>query len=199
MIVPVVFLVLWCSLVHSIFYRANFKISEFGFKFHPRDPNDLLMVKNDTRSRMFCVQQCLHDIRCRTVQYDSTWRQCSLYSAWKSEGTLLPSASTTSQITYIEQQASFYSSHLNYCVPALNNLNRYMQCINSSWTCPYRYFFNGQVCEYWRSFNEQCQTDQWCDSSTYLTCPSLIDRCVCNHSMIWSGSICNSCKSIHMH
>jgi hypothetical protein len=111
--------------------------------------------------------------------------------SWTFQGNITFSPNTTLQIGYIKQVPIRYSLHLQPCIPFFNNNDRYLQCVNGSWICPDKYFFNENVCEYWRSFHSMCLTGQWCDSSNYPICTSLMGLCTCNNSMQWDGSTCN--------
>jgi hypothetical protein len=194
MILTLVFLLLFASAAQSVIYDAKFEIYQPGFSFSPYRPSALLIVENDVSSLLYCIKLCLTDIDCLTVNFDHSTRTCVLYAAWIFEGNLSLSLSSTSNVAYIDQTPVLYSSYLQPCVCFFNTINRYLRCINSSWVCPNKYFFNGNVCEYWRSFGDQCQTNEWCDSSNYLQCPPLVGKCTCNYSMVWDGSTCNISK-----
>ncbi|CAF0759033.1 unnamed protein product [Adineta steineri] len=186
-----IFIVLLSTFTHGNIDKVQFEISRVGLQFIPFDSNDLLTTENDANTIMRCVAQCVKNIACRTVNFDPSINQCSLFTSWSFEGIFYPSSSK-SQIGYIIQQPVFYTSYLQPCILSFNSINRYLQCVNDTWICPNQYFFNGSVCEYWRSFNQLCRTDEWCDSSKYLTCSTFSNTCQCNSSMLWNGSQCIS-------
>ncbi|CAF0975249.1 unnamed protein product [Adineta steineri] len=185
-----IFIVLLSTVIHGNIDKVQFEISPVGLQFIPTDTGDLLTTENDANTIMRCVAQCLKNIACRTVNFDISINQCSLFTSWNFEGTFY--SSSRSQIVHIIQQPVFYTSYLQPCILSFNSINRYLQCVNGTWICPNQYFFNGNVCEYWRSFNQLCQTDEWCDSSKYLTCSTFSNTCQCNSFMLWSGSQCIS-------
>ncbi|CAF0804141.1 unnamed protein product [Adineta steineri] len=185
-----IFIVLLSTGIHGNIDKVQFETSPVGFQFIASDPSDLLTTENDANTIMRCVAQCVKNIACRTVNFDLSINQCSLFTSWSFEGTFY--SSSRSQVGYIIQQSVFYTSYLQPCILSFNSINRYLQCVNSTWICPNQYFFDGNVCEYWRSFNQLCQTDEWCDSSKYLTCSTFSNTCQCNSSMLWNGSQCIS-------
>ncbi|CAF1531046.1 unnamed protein product [Adineta steineri] len=190
-----ILIVLLSTVIHGNIDKVPFEISPVGLQFIPTDTNDLLTIENDANTIMRCVAQCVKNIACRTVNFDPSINQCSLFTSWSFEGIFYsssPSSSSRSQIGYIIQQPVFYTSYHQPCILSFNSINRYLQCVNGTWICPDQYFFNGSVCEYWRSFNQLCQTDEWCDSSKYLTCSTFSNTCQCNSSMLWNGSQCIS-------
>ncbi|CAF0722433.1 unnamed protein product [Adineta steineri] len=189
-----ILIVLLSTVIHGNIDKVQFEISRVGLQFIPFDSNDLLTTENDANTIMRCVAQCVKNIACRTVNFDPSINQCSLFTSWSFEGTFYSSSpsSSKSQIGYIIQQPAFYTSYLQPCILSFNSISRYLQCVNDTWICPDQYFFDGSVCEYWRSFNQLCQTDEWCDSSKYLTCSTFSITCQCNSSMLWNGSQCIS-------
>lgn len=167
--------------------QAYFKLYPIGYLFNPITPSDHLIHYNLTHSLIHCVSRCAMDIRCRTVNFDSSIHQCSLFSAWNFEGNI--SSSVSSQIAFIEYQP---------CNTSYNLTHQNMQCVNGVWICLNGYFFHGNVCEHQRPFNQSCQSDEWCDSSLDLICSNWSGRCRCNSSMRWTGSQCNFSK-YHFH
>lgn len=190
MMLPALFLVLVSTSVDCVIYQAAFEMSQIGLKFVPYIAADFLEMQNHTDTPMYCAQLCLNNIRCRTVNVDPSLGQCVLYSSWIFEGSSLSTSSPTAKIAYIAQKPIQYTSYLQPCVPYYNAINRYLQCVNSVWICPDKYFFNGFVCEYWRSIGFACQIDAWCNPPNYLKCSGLTGRCTCNSSMSWNGSSC---------
>ena len=190
MMLPALLLILVFTSVDCVIYQAAFEMSQTSLQFVPYVPTDFLEMQNHTSTPMSCVKLCLNDIRCRTVTIDPTFRQCVLYSSWIFQGSSLSSSSPTAKIAYIVQNPIQYTSYLQPCAPYYNSINRYLQCVNSVWICPDQYFFNGFVCEYWRSVGYACQTDAWCHPLNYLKCSGLTGRCTCNSSMSWNGSSC---------
>ena len=186
-----VFLALVTTGIDCVMYQADFAISYVGQQFIPFNAADLLVKQNNTDTLMHCVQLCLNDIRCRTVNIDGSFGQCFLYSSWIFQGSYLSSSSSISKIAYIVQKPILYTSYLQPCLPYYNSINRYLQCVNNTWICPDQYFFNGFVCEYWRSVGYPCQTDTWCNPTQYLQCSVLVGACLCNSSMSWNVSSCS--------
>ena len=159
------------------------------FSLPPVRPNDLFMVSNETNSLRGCLTTCVNDIRCRTVNFDQSTHQCSLFSSWISEGS--PStAVATSVVAFIPQTAALYTTYNQACSSGFDPIGRYLRCVSGFWQCPTTYFFNGDICDRPRSFNQTCQTDVWCDSSTYLICGNPSLTCLCNATMEWNGSCC---------
>lgn len=194
MVVPLILLLVFANLMDSIMYEAKFDVSQMGLEFVPTNTADLLLVDSNTRKMLHCIKHCTNDIRCRTVNYDPSLHQCSLFTSWSFQGNFSPAASVQSQIGYILQKPQHYTSYLTPCVPSMNSLNRYLQCVNNLWICPDRFFFDGNICRPWRTFNQPCLTNAWCDPTQHLVCSSAFRRCRCNTSMRWNGSTCISCK-----
>ena len=185
-----VILLLLClpTATDSLIYQAKFIVSPIGSGFNSTNPSDPLHIQNGTASIFKCIEKCTNDIGCRTVSFDSTTHQCSLFAAWNFEGNL--SSSPTSQVAFVPQEPALYTTFLQPCTPSIHSLNRYLRCVNNTWICPYRYFFNGNVCEPWRSFNQPCLLDEWCDATKSLLCSNAFHGCRCSSSMSWNGSIC---------
>ena len=192
----VFFLLYFPMFTDSVIYKANFKISQIGFQFVSTSLADSIHIDINTKTISQCVRLCTNYISCRTITFDSSIHQCSLFSAWNFEGNI-SSSSITSQIAFIKQEPIFYTSYLQSCIPSYDPINRYMQCVNNMWICPDRYFFNGSVCEHQRSLKQSCQNDQWCDSTKYLSCSTYSSQCRCDSSMTWNGSICISGKHLN--
>lgn len=159
-----------------------------GLQFVPSNPSTLLSDISGINSRLQCTIECLNNIRCLSINFDSSTQQCSLFASWLSEGST--SLSSTSQVVSISRVPTLYTSYQQPCTASFDPINRYMQCVNSVWTCPNGYFFNGEVCERLRSVNMSCLTSDWCDASKYLICSNLLGFCQCNSSMEWDGSQC---------
>lgn len=180
--------------------QIQLSLSSVGFEFTHWDSNILLANISDANNHIQCVTACLHNLRCRTTTFDPSMQQCLLFSAWIFEGATLSSASPTTQIGFIPQEASLYTAYLQACTSSSGDpISRYMQCVNGAWICPDRQFFNGYVCEYKRRFDASCQSDDWCDSSAYLICSNWSRTCRCNSSMRLGESECYSCKRQNHH
>ena len=158
--------------------------SAFGLQFVPSNPSTLLSDISDITTRLQCTMQCL------SLNFDPSTQHCSLFSSWVSEGSTLPSSSSTSQILFISKQPRLYTLYLLPCTLPNDPINRYMQCVSGVWTFSDRYFFNGDFCERTRSLNMPCLTSNWCDATKHLICSNSPASCQCNSSMEWNGSEC---------
>ena len=194
MIFLVISTFLFTTFIRCTADQVQFELSRNSLQFTPTDPNDLLMMDNTSGTFVRCITECLNNIRCQTVNFDASIRQCSLFTSWSYEGYISPSSST-SQIGYIVQRPILYTLYMQSCIVSENGTNRYLQCVNGLWICPYGYFFNGNVCESWRSFDQRCQANDWCDESRYLTCSNFTSTCQCNASMSWDEDHCVSRQS----
>ena len=170
--------------------QVTFRTTPLGYQFH-LDP---LSIYDDIRSLTRCSMICSVMTDCQTVDFDYSLSRCRLFEQWFYEGTI--QAASTSQVAYISPQMNFYSLYNQFCVVTKED-SRFLRCVNGRWTCQMNYYWNGTTCCRGRSFNQTCQTNNWCNRNLYLICLNVTMRCSCNHSMTWTGTKCTPSKGNH--
>lgn len=161
-----------------------------AFDFVPANPIEMLANDTDAFSFMSCFDRCHHFLRCRTFVHDlSSPPTCRLYEGSFETGTMLV-ASTSLQIGSIHHYPSLYKEYQMPC--NRDKYNRYMICLNESWTCPMNTFWNGSMCINARYNQNPCLTNAECRQDVGLHCNQSIQVCTCHSPSYWNGTFC--CK-----
>jgi hypothetical protein len=127
-------------------YQVTFQKSSFGTEFQCNNCTNLSPAQVNASSMLRCALSCCKDARCQTFDYDIVFSKCRLFSVWVYQGTMIASASSTSRVGFIKQAAVLYALYQQTCNIA-SDINRYLVCNNTVWSCPTGQVYNGSICQ----------------------------------------------------
>lgn len=165
---------------NSNIWQAYVQLSDYGLQFSSYDQQAFL--HSDIRkSVLACVQKCFTIIKCRTFNYDTVIRYCSLYEGdADTTGLVVPSYSSDSRYGYIQLTVKDFINHGQSCSYCENH--RYMTCINSTCQCQIHTYFDGSICRSQKLNGSGCSSDIECRSDMNLTCSSN-NQCSCKYTI----------------
>jgi hypothetical protein len=151
-------------------YQSYMTLSPFGMEFQLwKGVQQLSRTTASTNLR--CAALCNQLITCRTFDYDTVSRQCRLFEADMTTGSIIVSSSPSSVVGNVVVDAStFANTHDQSC--SLCQQSRYEICsVNtSSCQCPPHTYWNGLVCALQLLNNQSCSQGDACRSDLNLTC-----------------------------
>lgn len=164
-------------------YQSVSGISSQGWQFVPADGSLSPILTYTAKSRLYCNSECNKRSDCRTFDYDGTTRQCRLWDADTSTGSIVATPSKPqSFVGSIKFAPSLYTDIYNQsCDKCI--LSRYLTCNKNSNTCqcPSKTYWDGSMCLAQRLRNQTCTNIDACRSDLNLTCEPSCDftyRCL---------------------
>ncbi len=146
--------------------------SNFGLEFLAIDNSSSLISILTTKSRLFCSAECNKLIDCRTFDYDDDSKQCRIWNADLTTGSIVPSPSKPrSSVGTIQLSTKNYiNSHNQSCDKC--QYSRYEICdtITNTCQCPSKTYWNGSMCLTQLFQNQICTSAEACRSDLNLTC-----------------------------
>ncbi|CAF0789528.1 unnamed protein product [Adineta steineri] len=168
-------------------FQSSIYLTQFGTRFQPHDPIELLYTSSSVSSLFRCSMLCNQNRQCRTFDYDQSSLVCRLFESEYSTGTILTNSSSfTSRIGAIlyntTATSQFYSVYNQTCDHCSTGSNRYLQCINNTCQCPLNTYWNGQKCLNQVYDGSNCSSTLSCRQDLNLTCYPQTNTCttVCN-------------------
>lgn len=151
-------------------YQSYMKKSSNGFEFQPRSSIQLLSTTTFPKF-IHCAAACNQLVSCRTVDYDSSSKQCRLFEGDSSTGSIVSSSSSTSFVGTVRISVDLYSSVHNFPCQTCEQ-NRYEICSTNMSTCqcPSHTYWNGYICALQLWTNDTCENTIVCRSDLNLSC-----------------------------
>ncbi|CAF0941263.1 unnamed protein product [Adineta steineri] len=140
-----------------------------GTTFQPANPIELLATFNEL-TLVRCVATCNHNVRCRTVVYDSISKHCQIYEGEVSTGSIIPSNSLTSLVGGIIYSSNFYTLYNKSSSQCQYDRYLSIDILLNLCVCPINTFWNGIICLNQRYIGSSCISNEWCRTDLNLVC-----------------------------
>ena len=152
--------------------RSVSDMSGLGREFAPLDNSLPPLLTITSKKFLYCYAECNKRTDCRTFDFDSSSRQCRLWDADLTTGSIVSSPlKPQSSVGTIRLSPHFYVNVYNQSCDKCTH-SRYLTCDMNTNTCqcPPKTFWDGSICLAQLLRNQTCSKVDACRSDFNLTC-----------------------------